>query len=52
VLIKAIDHIVLTVNDIEATLDFYRAILGVEVETFAEGRVALRFGSHKINLQV
>ena len=50
VLIKTIDHIVLTVYNIEASLDFYQAILGMEVETFAEGRIALKFGSQKLNL--
>ena len=48
--IKTIDHIVLTVRDIKATLDFYQTILDMEVETFAEGRIALRFGSQKLNL--
>jgi catechol 2,3-dioxygenase-like lactoylglutathione lyase family enzyme len=48
--IKTIDHIVLTVRDIKATLDFYQTILNMEVETFAEGRIALRFGSQKLNL--
>lgn len=48
--IESIDHIVLTVRDIEATLDFYQTTLGMEVETFAEGRMALKFGSQKINL--
>lgn len=43
--IKTIDHILLTVRDIKATLDFYQTILDMEVETFAEGRIALRFGS-------
>ena len=48
--ISHIDHIVLTVSDIKSTLDFYQRILGMEVETFAEGRIALTFGSQKINL--
>ena len=48
--ISHIDHIVLTVSDIKSTLDFYHRILGMEVETFAEGRIALTFGSQKINL--
>ena len=48
--IKSIDHIVLTVGDIEATLEFYQSTLGMQIETFAEGRVALKFGSQKINL--
>lgn len=46
----AIDHIVLTVRDIEASCAFYSDILGMEVVTFGEGRKALRFGRQKINL--
>ncbi len=45
-----IDHIVLTVKNIELTLRFYESILGMESETFAKGRVALKFGDQKINL--
>jgi len=41
---------VLTVNDIETSLDFYRNVLGMKVETFAKGRFALRFGLQKLNL--
>ena len=49
------DHIVLTVNDIEATTRFYERALGFEREAFpgSDGRprYALRFGNQKINLQ-
>ena len=48
--ISRIDHIVLTVRDIEATLAFYQTALGMDVETFGEGRTTLKFGSQKINL--
>ena len=48
--IKSIDHTVLTVRDIQATVDFYQATLGMAVETFGEGRIALKFGAQKINL--
>lgn len=48
--IDRIDHIVLTVKDIEATCVFYREVLGMEVVTFGEGRKALAFGRQKINL--
>ncbi|OOG28633.1 VOC family virulence protein [Thioalkalivibrio denitrificans] len=48
--IRALDHLVLTVADIEATCDFYVRVLGMEVITFGEGRKALRFGAQKINL--
>jgi catechol 2,3-dioxygenase-like lactoylglutathione lyase family enzyme len=49
-LISNLDHLVLTVKSIEATVSFYTEILGMDKETFGEGRVALKFGSQKINL--
>lgn len=48
--IEALDHLVLTVADIPATCDFYTRVLGMETVTFSAGRVALAFGSQKINL--
>ncbi|HEC97866.1 MAG TPA: VOC family protein [Nitrospirae bacterium] len=48
--IKHIDHLVLTVKNIEATVQFYEAVLGMKKEIFDEGRVALKFGNQKINL--
>jgi catechol 2,3-dioxygenase-like lactoylglutathione lyase family enzyme len=45
-----LDHLVLTVNDIQASCDFYATILGMEVVTFGDNRKALRFGAQKINL--
>ncbi|MBB4275182.1 VOC family protein [Rhizobium mongolense] len=48
--ISHLDHLVLTVADIEATCEFYRQTLGMSVETFAKGRKALKFGNQKINL--
>lgn len=46
-----IDHLVLTVQDIEATCNFYTQVLGMEARTFANGnRYALHFGMQKINL--
>ena len=48
--INSIDHIVLTVKNIEQTVRFYCDILGMTAETFAEERVALKFGTQKINL--
>lgn len=44
------DHIVLTVEDIEASCRFYERVLGMQVVTFAGGRKALAFGQQKINL--
>lgn len=48
--VENIDHIVLTVKDIEKTCKFYNTVLGMEVVTFGKGRTALRFGKQKINL--
>jgi len=50
-LIASIDHVVLTVTDMEATIAFYTRVLGMQLETFGEGRKALRFGDQKFNLQ-
>ena len=51
VTIDRIDHLVLTVADIDATCDFYRRALGMECVTFGpDSRVALTFGKQKINL--
>ena len=47
-----LDHLVLTVRDLEKTCAFYSAGLGMEVVTFGGGRKALRFGRQKINLHV
>jgi catechol 2,3-dioxygenase-like lactoylglutathione lyase family enzyme len=41
---------VLTVRDLDATVEFYRHVLGMEVVTFGQGRTAMRFGDQKINL--
>jgi len=48
--IARLDHLVLTVADIERTCAFYTQVLGMEVVTFGAGRTALRFGQQKINL--
>lgn len=48
--VDALDHVVLTVRDIEATCLFYSRALGMQVTTFGAGRRALTFGSQKINL--
>jgi catechol 2,3-dioxygenase-like lactoylglutathione lyase family enzyme len=50
-----VDHLVLTVNDIEATTRFYERALKLTRETFrgpdGQPRYALTFGRQKINLQ-
>src|SRR4051794_17548296 len=48
--VDRLDHLVLTVADLDATVDFYRRVLGMEVVTFKGGRRALTFGTSKINL--
>ncbi|MFC5570713.1 VOC family protein [Lysobacter yangpyeongensis] len=48
--VDRLDHLVLTVRDIEATCAFYARVLGMQVVTFGAGRRALAFGMQKINL--
>lgn len=48
--IDRLDHIVLTVKDIDATASFYSRVLGMNVITSGGGRKALSFGVQKINL--
>ncbi len=51
-MISHIDHLVLTVSDIERAVTFYSSVLKMEAITFGAGRRALRFGNQKINLQL
>jgi catechol 2,3-dioxygenase-like lactoylglutathione lyase family enzyme len=48
--IERIDHLVLTVSDVERTCEFYSQVLGLRVITFEGDRRALTFGEQKINL--
>lgn len=48
--VDRLDHLVLTVASIDATVDFYTRVLGMEAVTFGAGRTALKFGTSKINL--
>jgi catechol 2,3-dioxygenase-like lactoylglutathione lyase family enzyme len=48
--ISKIDHIVLTVKDIDKTSEFYSTVLGMSIENFGENRTALKFGRQRINL--
>ena len=48
--IDRLDHIVLTVADIDTTVAFYTRVLGFDVVAFGEGRKALTFGRQKFNL--
>lgn len=49
--VDRLDHLVLTVKDIDATCRFYAKVLGMDVVTFGDNRKALAFGSQRINLQ-
>jgi catechol 2,3-dioxygenase-like lactoylglutathione lyase family enzyme len=48
--IDRLDHLVLTVDDVDRTIAFYAGVLGMTETTFGSGRKALSFGSSKINL--
>src|SRR4028118_1524564 len=48
--IEELDHLVLTVTDIDRTRAFYERVLGMETLVFGEGRHALTFGTQKLNL--
>lgn len=49
-MIDRLDHLVLTVNNIDATIRFYTNALGMRLEVFGANRRALVFGQQKINL--
>jgi len=48
--ISSLDHLVLTVASIDATVRFYTHILGMRALHFGNGRTALAFGDQRINL--
>ncbi len=48
--IERIDHLNLTVADIDRSVAFYQNVLGMEIESMGEGRAALHFGRQKIHL--
>jgi catechol 2,3-dioxygenase-like lactoylglutathione lyase family enzyme len=51
VTVASLDHLVLTVRDIERTCAFYEQALGMQRRTFgADRRTALHFGTQKLNL--
>ena len=51
-MITGLDHLVLTVRDVDATVRFYVEGLGMVLQEFGEGRKALHFGHQKINLHI
>jgi len=48
--IERIDHLNLTVADIDSSVEFYKGVLGMKTERMGEGRAALYFGQQKIHL--
>jgi catechol 2,3-dioxygenase-like lactoylglutathione lyase family enzyme len=48
--VDRIDHVVLTVADVDRTIAFYERALGMRAVAFGEGRRALAFGDQKLNL--
>jgi catechol 2,3-dioxygenase-like lactoylglutathione lyase family enzyme len=50
--IERLDHLVLTVHNLDQTCQFYSQVLGMEVVTFGDGHKALHFGQQKLNLHV
>ena len=47
--LEHLDHLVLTVSNLDATIDFYTEVLGMDVVTH-EGRKAVAFGIQQIKL--
>lgn len=47
-----LDHWVLTVTDLDASLKFYAEVLQIPIITFGADRKALQLGHQKINLHV
>ncbi|MBV9553107.1 MAG: VOC family protein [Alphaproteobacteria bacterium] len=50
--IERIDHLNITVGDIDRSIAFYKKVLGMEAEIMGEGRAALLFGQQKIHLDL
>jgi catechol 2,3-dioxygenase-like lactoylglutathione lyase family enzyme len=51
-MLDRLDHLVMTVRDLDTTCTFYQRVLGMEVVTFGAGRKALAFGRQRINLHL
>ena len=54
--VKAIDHLVINVSDVERSAEWYRRVLGMTREDFAarpgeRKRTAMKFGAQKVNLR-
>ncbi len=50
IVIDRLDHVVLTARDLTATCNFYQQVLGMRLDGFGGGRLALLYGDQKINL--
>ncbi|XP_033627043.1 glyoxalase domain-containing protein 5-like [Asterias rubens] len=50
IVIERLDHLVLTVRNIDASIVFYTQVVGMKLVTFKGNRKALSFGQQKINL--
>ena len=50
--IERIDHLNITVADIDRSIEFYRRVLGMRTERIGEGRAAVLFGQQKIHLDL
>src|SRR5689334_7554562 len=50
--IDRIDHLNITVADLDCSLEFYERVLGMRTERMGEGRAALLFGQQKIHLDL
>jgi catechol 2,3-dioxygenase-like lactoylglutathione lyase family enzyme len=49
--VRALDHIVLVVNDVPATRRFYARVLGMTSREERTGKWSLHFGANKLSLQ-
>ncbi len=51
-MIDHLDHLVITTAHPDRCTDFYTRILGMTLEEFGGGRLALKFGEQKFNVHV
>jgi catechol 2,3-dioxygenase-like lactoylglutathione lyase family enzyme len=50
--IERIDHLNITVSDIDRSIAFYERVLGMRSERMSESRAALLFGQQKVHLDL
>lgn len=48
--IKSLDHLVITASNLQATIDFYTTVLGMEHVAFGNNLHAVHFGDQKFNI--